>query len=99
MEEHARKDAEKFLKKANLSHIEMVYKYDEDEEPAECISAFVQNNSFDMLVMGSKGRTKAASFLISSVAKDITKKLHDIPLMIIKEKNENMDILDALKKV
>lgn len=99
MEEHARNDAVEFLKKADLSHIKMAYTYDENEEPADCIKKFVQENDVDMLVMGSKGRTGAASFLMGSVAKEITKNIHDIPLLIIKEKNENMDIIDALKKV
>jgi nucleotide-binding universal stress UspA family protein len=99
MEDHARKDAEEFLKKANLSHIKMAYKYDEKEEPAECIASFVQENNVDMLVMGSKGRTSAASVLIGSVAKEITQKVNHIPLMIIKKKDERMDVVDALKKV
>jgi len=99
MEDHARKDVEQFLKKANLSNIKVEYTYDENNQPAECIAQFAQTNGVDLLVTGSKGRTDAASMLIGSVAKELTKILHDIPLMIIKEKNENMDIVDALKKV
>jgi len=99
MEEHARKDADEFLKKVNLSHIKMAFIYDENKDPADCIAGFTQENSIDMLVMGSKGRTSAASLLIGSVSKKVTQKVHDIPLVIIKEKNEKMDIIDALKEV
>lgn len=99
MEKHARNDAEEFLKKAHLNHINMAYKYDENEETAECIASFVHENNIDMLVIGSKGRSSAASVIIGSVAKEITQKIDDIPLMIIKEKDEKMDVVDALKKV
>ena len=99
MEGHARSDAEAFLKKSGIREIEMVYLYDENKRPSECISNYTKENAIDLLVMGSKGRTGAASVLIGSVAKNLSKKLYEIPLVIIKDKNKSMDFLDALKKI
>ncbi len=99
MEENARKDADEFLAKAGIDKFRMEYAYDASDHPAEYINKLAQDHDVDLLLMGSKGRTGAASMLLGSVAKNVAKKIRDIPLMIIKEKNENMDIVDALKKV
>ncbi|MGK0486836.1 MAG: nucleotide-binding universal stress UspA family protein [Candidatus Endobugula sp.] len=49
-----------------------------------------------MIVLGSKGRTGAASFLIGSVAEKLVMESGDIPLFIVKEGMENISLLQAL---
>ena len=99
MEENAKNKAQIFLDKAGIGGIEIEYIYDEDNEPATCIAQFARDSHSDLVLIGSKGRTNAASILLGSVAKELSKKLYDIPLMIVKVKNENMDFVDAIKKV
>lgn len=99
MEENAKNDAEKYWRELGLTLPEMHYMYDEENSPAECIVDFAEKNDIDLLLIGSKGRTAAASILLDSVAEEVAKLLHTVPLMILKEKNNNMDMLDALKKV
>lgn len=99
MEDNAREEAETYWQKVGFSPTEMRYVYDKDKEPATAIARFADDNSIDLLVIGSKGRTAAASILMGSVAAQITQLVKAIPLMIIKEKNKNMDLLDALKEV
>jgi nucleotide-binding universal stress UspA family protein len=77
----------------------MEYVYDEEKEPAECIARFVREHEIGLLVIGSKGRTAAASIVMGSIAKNLTQILHDVPLMVVKERNKSMDLLDALKEV
>lgn len=100
MEGNAKKEAEKFFE--DIDHdqqFRMEYYYDRKEEPADSIAQFAKKNDLDLLVLGSKGRTGAASVILGSVAKKITKIINDRPILILKEKGKNMDLLDALKKV
>lgn len=99
MKENAKKDADTFWRELGLDAPEMQYVYDIEKEPAECIANFAEENEIDLLMIGSKGRTAAASILIGSVAKEVTQLLHTVPLMILKEKNKNMDLLDALDEI
>lgn len=99
MEEHAGKEAEAFLKEAQIGDAKIEYAYDENNKPAHLIVRFVQEKDIDLLVTGSRGRTEVASILMGSIAEEVTQIVRDIPLLIIKEKNENMDLVDALKEV
>lgn len=99
MENNARKEASRFLADLGLDAMEMHYRYDQHQPPAEEIADFARETGIDLLVVGSKGRTNAADLVLGSVAKKLTQTLKDIPTMIIKKKHENMDLLDALKEL
>lgn len=98
MEQNAMKEAEIFFKKTGIS-IDMNYRYEEDLNTAQCIAGYVSENPVDLLIMGSKGRTNAASVIYGSVAKKVTTEVHHTPVMILKTKNKNMDLIDAIKEV
>lgn len=99
MEQHAKDDAKAFWSEMGLTPTEMHYVYDKEKDPAECITQFVKEHNIDLLVISSKGRTAAASLLMGSVASDIIRKVNSIPVMVVKERNTNMDLLEALKEV
>lgn len=98
MEHNAQNEASAFLKKAGME-LPIHYLYEENRSTAECIVEFVEGQSVDLLIMGSEGRTSAASLIHSSVAKKVTKEIRHIPLMILKMNDKNMDVWDALKEV
>ncbi len=98
MEENARDEASLFFKHAGTS-IEMTYVYEENQNTSQCIAKFVKDNPVDLLIMGSKGRTNAASVIHGSVAKEVTKEIDDTPMLILKIKDENMDAFEAIKEV
>jgi len=60
---------------------------------------FANNNHVDLLVMGSKGQTKASLALLGSSTMKVVKKNERIPLLIIKKEGENIDFIDAIKKM
>ncbi|QCK16521.1 universal stress protein [Mangrovivirga cuniculi] len=99
MEENAREDAEKFLKGSGIKDIEMVYIYEEGDDSSKTIAEYIKENEIDLFVTGSKGRTDAASIIKGSVAKDIIKSIDKIPTVIVKDEDNKMDLLDALKEI
>jgi len=99
MEENAREDMSEFLNKAEVTNINMTYTHDEKGDPAEYILQFAHESNVDLLVIASKGRTGAASLLLGSVAKRLVRLVNDIPLLVIKDKKDRMDVIDALKEV
>jgi nucleotide-binding universal stress UspA family protein len=98
MLENTKRDCEKFFKQVDLSGIghDHTFALDDDPHPADKIYRTGSENDVDMIVLGSKGRTGAASFLIGSVAEKLVMESGDIPLFIVKEGMENISLLQAL---
>lgn len=97
MKGHARTDFREFIKKNDFPEdLDCQYVLDEDDSPADKIFEFSSDQKADMIVMGSKGRTGLASILLGSVAEKVVVYDSEIPLMIVKEKGENMGFLKAL---
>lgn len=100
MKGHARTDFREFIEANNFpDDLDCEYVLDVDDSPADKIFGFADDQNADMIVMGSKGRTGLASILLGSVAEKVVKYDSEIPLMIVKEKGENMGFLKALLKL
>ncbi|MGD1893078.1 MAG: universal stress protein [Cyclobacteriaceae bacterium] len=101
MEENARKDAQKFFQTYNLDEdiCEMRYQLSEDTKIDDELFGFAQEKDVDLLIIGSRGRTVAASLLLGSVAERLLRYRDNIPLFIVKEKNSNMGFLEALLNI
>ncbi len=100
MKGHAKTDFNEFIEKNGFpKDLTCEYVLDEDDSPADKIFEFSAEYNADMIVMGSKGRTGLASILLGSVAEKVITYDSEIPLMIIKEKGENMGFLKALLKM
>jgi nucleotide-binding universal stress UspA family protein len=100
MKGHAKTDFKEFIKRNNFPEdLDCQYVLDDDDSPADKIFEFADEQEADMIVMGSKGRTGLASILLGSVAEKVVKFDSKIPLMIVKEKGENMGFLKALLKL
>jgi nucleotide-binding universal stress UspA family protein len=98
MLENTKRDCDKFFKKINLDGItyEHTYALDDDPHPADKIYRTASEKDVDLIVLGSKGRTSAAAFLIGSVAEKLVMESGDIPLFLVKEGKENVGLLQAL---
>lgn len=100
MKGHAKTDFNEFIKRNNFPEdLVCHFVLDDDDSPADKIFEFATNENADMILMGSKGRTGLASLLLGSVAEKVVIYDSDIPLMIVKEKGENMGFLKALLKL
>ena len=101
MEQHARKDADKFFKEHDIDDTacEMRYKLTKDVAIHDELQAFSEEKNLDMLLIGSQGRTAAASLLLGSVSEEMLHYENNIPLFIVKEKDSNMGFFEALFKL
>lgn len=100
MKGHAKTDFKEFVKRNDFPEdLECHFVLDDDDSPADKIFGFASDQNADMIVMGSKGRTGLASLLLGSVAEKVVIYDSEIPLMIVKEKGENMGFLKALLKL
>jgi nucleotide-binding universal stress UspA family protein len=100
MKGHAKSDFREFVKRNDFPEdLDCQFVLDDDDSPADKIFGFASDHKTDMIIMGSKGRTGLASILLGSVAEKVVKYDSEIPLMIVKEKGENMGFLKALLKL
>lgn len=101
MKSNAYEDAVEFLQRSELkaSDVEIELTLDEDDDPAGQSYALAEEKNADLIVIGSKGRTGLASILLGSVADKMIQYDSKIPLMVVKDKKENLDFLQALLKL
>jgi nucleotide-binding universal stress UspA family protein len=102
MKGHAMKDSTDFIKKLELEGIdhEFIYKCDDEQRgPMDEILKYANNEKVEMLAVGSKGRTNAASFLLGSLAEKLVNENSTIPFLVVKQKGSNMSFLDAIFKL
>ena len=78
------------------SQFQDVYTFDDDDAPADKIYLEAMNFDADLIIISSRGRTKAASLLLGSSALELLKFRQKIPYMIIKDKHENMSFLPGI---
>jgi nucleotide-binding universal stress UspA family protein len=100
MKGHAHNDFTDFLKRNDFpEELNCQYVLDSDDAPADKIFDFASKEKANMIIMGSKGRTGIASILLGSVAEKVITYDSEIPLMIVKEKGENLGFFKALLKL
>ena len=101
MKSHAAKDCEEFLKQFPLEKIKYncVYTLDNDKRPADKIYSVAMAQHVDLIFIGSKGRTSAASLLLGSVTEQLANYNSEIPLFVAKGKEEVMGFLDAILRL
>lgn len=98
IEENAKKEYEKFLKKVSKPKpdIRCIFTKDEEGDTSQRIYEGAIEQGADLMVIGSKGGTDAASYLIGSTAEKLTAYDKTIPLLIYKDKDQNYGLLDIL---
>lgn len=101
MREHAQTDYQKFIKKlpAEYHNIPCTFTLDTDDNSAQRIYRQAVKAQSDLIILGSKGKTAAAAVLMGSTAERLAQYDKNIPLLIVKDKNENISFLEALFKI
>ncbi len=101
MLQNTKDQCERFFRKMNLEDVDYDHTYalDDDPHPADKIYKTGAELDVDLIVLGSKGRSSAAAFLIGSVAEKLVMENNDIPIFLVKKGNENMSFIEALFKL
>ncbi len=101
MKHNAEKQMSNFIRKNNISpdDVQTLFSIDDDEEPADVIYMEAQAQNVDLIILGSKGRTSAAAFLLGSVAVNVLRLNKTVPYMIVKDKKSNMGFIEAFKNL
>jgi nucleotide-binding universal stress UspA family protein len=79
--------------------IEPLLTLNKDDSLDHQILSTVEEKDIDLIVVGSKGQTKASLALLGSTAMKLLKSNDRVPLLIVKVAGENLSFLDALKRV
>lgn len=99
MEKNAKKEYDLFIHNHKMKHYDCQFVLKEDDPAANYILAAAKNHNVDMIVMGSRGRTDPAAFLLGSVAEKLIQLNNETPMLILKKKGENMTFLEALLRI
>ncbi|MEO9802004.1 MAG: universal stress protein [Reichenbachiella sp.] len=98
MKVNAEKAMDEWSKKFQ-HRIKPVLTFNKDDSLDDQILGMVEENNIDLIVIGSKGQTKASLALLGSTTMKLLKANDRIPLLIVKIAGENLNFLDALKRV
>lgn len=99
MLENSKKDFNKFLKENDLPDLLCTFILNDKKDEAENILEFAASIGTDLLIVGSRGRSRSAAVLLGSVAEKLVNNNQDTPMLVMKEKGENMGFLEALFKI
>jgi len=99
MLENAKKDFKNFLNENKLPDLLCTFILHDKKDEADNIMDFARSIQTDLLIVGSRGRSRSAAVLLGSVAEKLVNSNHDIPMLVMKEKGENMSFLEALFKI
>lgn len=101
MKGHAEKDYRKFLKPLGEGYqdIPCIHTLDNNSNIAHKAYQQALKYQADIIILGSRGKTAAATVLMGSTAERLADYDKNIPLLIVKDKNENIGFLKALFKI
>ncbi len=100
MEGHANNDFSDFLEGHKVEgEVPCSFLLSTDGDYAELIYEHAVDIKASLIVLGSRGRTGVAAILMGSLAEKLTYLDHNIPLLIAKEKGENMGFIEALMRI
>jgi nucleotide-binding universal stress UspA family protein len=95
LRERSEKDCGEFLKDFDLSGLPVNVECSVRPRVVASILESAKENDANLIVMGARGRTGPAAFLLGSVAEKIIRTVK-VPLLAVKKKGANMTFLQAL---
>ncbi|WP_373396487.1 universal stress protein [Algoriphagus halophilus] len=99
MKENARHDFQKFVSKHNHPELECQFVLNDGQDDGKVLLDEALELGVDMVLLGSRGKTKSAAILLGSVAEKLVMVNNVLPMLIFKKKGETMGFFDALFKI
>jgi nucleotide-binding universal stress UspA family protein len=99
MKENANKDFKKFLHKNNHRDLDCHFVLNESGDEGKLLLEEANKIDADMILLGSRGRTKSAAILLGSVAEKLVMVNNVLPMLIFKKKGETVGFFEALFRI
>ncbi len=100
MLQNAQKEFRHFTKTLNMKAIPDSHFVNGDKEnPEAIIMEYAGQISADIIVIGSKGKSTSAFILLGSMAEKLLSTNDTVPMLIVKAREENMGLFEALKRL
>lgn len=101
MESHARRDYEQFMRQFDTKAVRVspVFTLNKGGSAAKTLCQAARDQEADLILITSSGRTNFAALLLGSFAEEMVMENVAIPMLILKNKNKNMGVLDALLRI
>ncbi len=98
LKKNAEQELTMFLKEndINPSLFKMHYRLKKSDSIPYMINRFSFSNQIDAIVMGSRGRNTLSSFVLGSITEALIDRDQYLPLIVIKNKDKNLQLWDAL---
>lgn len=99
MRNNSKKEYEKFLQKNKLPPLACEFQVRGRGNRADYVLDAAIKSDVELIIIGSRGRTDSAAFLLGSVAEKVININNQIPMLVIKKKGENMRFMEALFRI
>lgn len=99
MKENAKKDFQKFVSRHNHPELECHCVLNDNQGDGKVLLDEANELGVDMILLGSRGKSKSAAILLGSVAEKLVMVNNVLPMLIFKKKGETMGFFDALFRI
>ena len=102
MKKHAINRYQEFCKRMSFDENVMVtpiFSLDKHSDTASLVKNTAESLQAKLIIIGSKGRTFAASIFLGSFAERMINKQTEVPLLVVKRKDETLGIMEAIKNL
>lgn len=98
---HSKEDFGEFIKEEDIimPEIKAEYLLDKHGQPNKLVSDYAHANNIDLIIIGSKGRTALSSILLGSIAAKLVEAEYEVPILVIKSKEDNLKLIDAILRI
>jgi nucleotide-binding universal stress UspA family protein len=98
---HSKEELENFIasEEQYLHEMNTEYLIDTKGRPDKLIEDYASLHHFELVIIGSKGRTSLSSVLLGSIAAKVVESDIDVPILIIKSKEDNLDLVHAILSI
>jgi len=98
---HANEYYDDFIKDIDFGDIDIlpIFELDKDNTPAKLINQMAHTKNVDLIVIGARGHTSLTSFLLGSITEQLILHDHNIPLLVVKEKDKVLNFLELIKTI
>ncbi len=95
LKKNAAEEFDKLMKSLDPGDVKVELIVEMNERPYQGIIDIVRSNDADLLVVGSRGRSKTAAILLGSVTERLIEACN-VPVLTIKKKGQGLSILEAM---